>query len=48
MSRPFVAFAGANSDVTMADLRGPGKHSLHPLPLKPDTWQEVSIEGMAR
>jgi hypothetical protein len=31
--------------VTMADLRGPGKHSLHPLPVKPDTWQEVSLQG---
>ena len=34
--------AGANSDVTMSDLRGPGKHP-HPLAVKPETWQEVRV-----
>jgi hypothetical protein len=39
-SRPQLLAAGANSDVTMSDLRGPGKHP-HPLAVKPETWQEV-------
>jgi hypothetical protein len=39
--------AGANSDVTMSDLRGPGKHP-HPLAVKPETWQEVGAStGLA-
>jgi hypothetical protein len=33
--------ADASGDISMADLRGPGKAVQHPLPIKPDTWQEV-------
>ncbi|EFN52450.1 hypothetical protein CHLNCDRAFT_54503 [Chlorella variabilis] len=36
------AIIGANSDITMADLRGPGKHALHPLAIKQETWQEAA------
>lgn len=35
------AIIGGNSDITMADLRGPGKHA-HPLAVKKETWQEAA------
>lgn len=38
---PTPHHAGANSDVSMADLRGSGKHAHHPLNIKKETWQEV-------
>ncbi|KAL4450242.1 hypothetical protein ABPG77_010911 [Micractinium sp. CCAP 211/92] len=36
------AIIGANSDVSMADLRGGGKHAHHPLTIKKETWQEAA------
>ncbi|KAL4421600.1 hypothetical protein ABPG75_010891 [Micractinium tetrahymenae] len=35
------AIIGANSDVSMADLRGAGRHA-HPLNIKKETWQEAA------
>ncbi|KAL4854865.1 Methyl-CpG-binding domain protein 2 [Chlorella vulgaris] len=36
------AILDASGDISMADLRGPGKAVQHPLPIKPDTWQEAA------
>ena len=37
--------AGANSDISLADLRGQARaaaaKNAHPLAVSPDTWQEV-------
>lgn len=38
---PTPLAAGANSDITLADLRGQGKQARHPLAISQDTWQEV-------
>ncbi|PRW20556.1 methyl- -binding domain-containing 9 [Chlorella sorokiniana] len=36
-----AAIVGANSDITLADLRGGGRSARHSLAVKPQTWQEV-------
>lgn len=40
--------AGANSDITLADLRGGGRSARHPLAVKAETWQEVRYLSFAR
>ena len=35
--------AGSNSDISLTDLKGAGKHTKHPLAIQADTWQEVRL-----